>query len=132
LDENCDGSAEPFPTVTSGVSAKWDISGSRFTLTQLTISNPPRGASLQFRCAGSGCPVRSKNLSGQVRRGLLNARPSLGKKLRYRAGQTIEVRIAASGFNTKVAQIKLRAGRTPSVMPLRLAPRASRPQKACA
>ena len=132
VDENCDGLAEPFPTVTSGVSAKWDINGARFKLTQLTISNPPNGATLEFRCAGKSCPLKSKKLSGKIRRGLLNARSSLGKKVRYRAGQTIEVRIAATGFNTKVAQIKLRAGRTPSVVALCLAPGASKPQKTCA
>ena len=71
VDENCDGIAEPFPTVTSGVSAKWDINGSRFKLTQLTISNPPKGAKLEFRCAGKGCPLKSKKLSGKVHRGLL-------------------------------------------------------------
>jgi DNA-binding beta-propeller fold protein YncE len=131
VDENCDGLAEPFPTVTSGVSAKWSFNGPRFTLTQLTISNPPKGAKFEFRCAGRGCPLRSKKLSGKARRGLLNARPSLGKKVRYRAGQTIEVRISASGFNTKVAQIKLRAGKTPSVVALCLPPGASKPQKTC-
>ncbi len=131
VDENCDGLAEPFPTVTSGVSAKWGINGARFTLTQLTISNPPKGASLQFRCAGRGCPLKTKKLTGKLRRGLLDVRKSLGKKLKYRAGQTIEVRISAAGFNTKVAQIKLRAGKTPSVLPLCLAPGASKPQKTC-
>jgi DNA-binding beta-propeller fold protein YncE len=131
VDENCDGLAEPFPTVTSGVSAKWDIHGSRFTLTQLTISNPPKGAKFEFRCAGRGCPVRVTKLSGKVRRGLLNVRASLGRKVRYRAGQTIEVRISAPGFNAKVAQLKLRAGRTPNVVPLCLPPGGSKPQKVC-
>ena len=28
LDENCDGLAEPFPTLTSGVASKWDVKGS--------------------------------------------------------------------------------------------------------
>src|SRR3954468_22739022 len=131
VDENCDGLAEPFPTVTSGASAKWLFNGPRFTLTQLTISNPPKGAKFEFRCAGRACPVRSKKLTGKLRRGLVDVRKSLGGKLKYRAGQTIEVRISAPGFNTKVAQIRLRAGRTPSVIPLCLAPGASKPQKTC-
>ena len=132
IDENCDGLAEPFPTVTSGVSAKWDINGSRFKLTQLTISNPPKGAKFEFRCAGRACPLKSKKLTGgKPRRGLVDVRKSLGGKLKYRAGQTIEVRISAAGFNTKVAQIRLRAGKTPSVVALCLAQGASRPQKTC-
>jgi hypothetical protein len=131
VDENCDGLAEPFPTVSSGVSAKWDIDGSRFTLTQLTISNPPKGASFQLRCTGRGCPVRTKKLSGKVRRGALNALPSLGKKTKYRAKQTLEVRISAPGFNTKVARLALKAGKVPPVVALCLAPGASKPQKTC-
>ena len=131
VDENCDGLAEPFPTVTSGVSAKWDIDGSRFTLTQLTISNPPKGAKLELRCTGRGCPLRSSKLSGKVRRGALNALPSLGKKTKYRAKQTLEVRISAPGFNTKVARLSLKAGKVPPVVALCLAPGTSKPQKTC-
>ena len=29
IDENCDGLAEPFPTLTSGVVNKWDVEGRR-------------------------------------------------------------------------------------------------------
>src|SRR5262249_32704667 len=115
----------------SGVSAKWDIAGARFRLTQLVVSNPPRGARLEFRCSGRACPLRARKLTGKTRRGLLDARRSLGTKVRYRAGQTIEVRISAPGFNTKVAQIKLRTGKTPSVVPLCLPPGSSRAQKTC-
>ena len=34
LDENCDGLAEPFPTLTSGVASKWDVKGNSLTLTR--------------------------------------------------------------------------------------------------
>ena len=131
VDENCDGIAEPFATVTSGVSVKWDIHGARFKLVQLTIANPPKGAKLEFRCRGRGCPVAKRALTGRTRRGLLDARPALGSRLRYRAGQTIEVRISATGFNTKVAQLKLRAGRIPSVVALCLPPGGAKPQQRC-
>jgi hypothetical protein len=65
VDENCDGLAEPFPTVTSGVSAKWSFNGPRFKLTQLTISAPPRAPSSSSvapgagaRCGRRSCPAR--------------------------------------------------------------------------
>jgi hypothetical protein len=131
VDENCDGLAEPFPTLTSGVSTKWDVKGARFTLTQLLVSSPPRGAKIESRCTGRRCPFARRALSGKTRRGLLNALPSLGRRTHYRAGQTIEIRVSAAGFNTKVAQLKLRAGRIPTTVPLCLPPGASRPQKTC-
>jgi hypothetical protein len=130
-DENCDGVAEALPTITSGVSNKWRVHGARFTLTQLTISSPPKGAKLEIRCTGRHCPFTHRTLSGKVRRGVLNALPSLRGKVHFRAKQTIEVRIGAAGFNTKVAQLKLRAGHIPTTVPLCLPPHAARPQRRC-
>ena len=131
VDENCDGLAEPLPTLSTGVSTKWDFQGTRFTLTQLMISSPPRGAKLEIRCSGKGCPFAHRRLSGKVRRGVINALPSLRRKVQFRAKQTIEVRVSASGFNTKVAQLRLRAGHIPTTVPLCLPPGALRPQRTC-
>ena len=44
LDENCDGLAEPFPTLTSGVASNWDVKGTRLTLRHCrSRSSSPRG-----------------------------------------------------------------------------------------
>jgi hypothetical protein len=131
VDENCDGIAEPFPTVASTVANKWAIDGARFRLVTLGVSQPPRGAKVEFRCTGRGCPLARKKLTGKTRRGVLNVLPALGKRVKYRAGQTIEVRVSASGFNTKVARLKLRAGKIPTTVALCLPPGASKPQKTC-
>jgi len=131
VDENCDGLAEALATVSSGISHRWHVDGARFRLTQLTISSPPRGGKFEIRCSGRHCPFSSRRITGKVRRGVLNALPSLGKKLHFRAKQTIEVRIGAPGLNTKVAQLKLRAGQIPTTVALCLPPHASHPQRSC-
>jgi hypothetical protein len=131
VDENCDGLSEPFATIAAGVSTKWDVQGTRFTLTQLTISQAPRGAKLELRCAGRGCPFARRTLTGKTRRGMLNAFPSLGKRVHFRAKQTLEIRVSANGFNTKVAQLKLVKGKIPTTVPLCLPPGGTRLQRTC-
>jgi hypothetical protein len=131
VDENCDGLAEGLPTLSLGLSTKWKVIRTRFTLTQLNITAPARGAKLEVRCSGKGCPFKRRPVSGKVRHSLLNALPSLHHKTHFRAKQTLEVRITKKGFNTKVAQMKLRAGRIPTTIPLCLPPHASRPQRSC-
>jgi hypothetical protein len=37
-DENCDGLAEPFPTLGAGVASKWDVKGTSFRLTALQVT----------------------------------------------------------------------------------------------
>jgi hypothetical protein len=39
--------------------------------------------------------------------------------------------ISAAGFNTKVAQLKLKAGKLPKIVPLCVPPGATRPQTSC-
>jgi hypothetical protein len=131
VDENCDGLAEALPTLTAGVSTNWDVDHKRFTLRRLLISTPPRGAKLEILCMGKHCPFKRHPLSGKVRRGFLNAIHSLGRKVHFRAKQTLEVRISKPGFNTKVAQLKLLDGRIPTTTPLCLPPGATRPQRTC-
>jgi hypothetical protein len=131
VDENCDGLAEALPTLSTGVSTKWNVTGKRFVLSQLQISQPPRGAKLEIRCSGKGCPFTHRALKGKTRRGVLNALPSLDRRVHFLANQTVEVRISATGFNAKVAQLKLRAGHIPTTTPLCLPPGSSRPRRDC-
>ena len=109
LDENCDGLAEPFPTMTSGVASKWDVKGDSLTLTLLQVTQQfPKGWKAQIKCSGKPkCSFRSKSLkAGKVKRGAATVISSLSKKNRkFRAGQTIEVWVSAPNFNTKVARL---------------------------
>jgi DNA-binding beta-propeller fold protein YncE len=133
VDENCDGISEPFRTVASGLSTKWDVKGSRLKLTGLTITQAPaQPFSAEIRCSGKGCPFKRKPLKGKVSKKAMNALRSLSSKQRaFRAKQTLQVWISAPGFNTKVAQLALKAGKIPTIVPLCLPPGATRPQSSC-
>ena len=91
FDENCDGLAEPFPTLTSGVVSKWDVKSTRFTLTTLQVTQQfPKGWKAKIFCKGKSCPFKSKTLkAGKVKKGAATIISSLSKKQRrFRAGQT--------------------------------------------
>src|SRR6185312_3537931 len=120
IDENCDGISEPFPTVASGVSTKWTVKRSRLKLTGLTITQvPAKPFSAEIRCSGSHCPFKRKALKGKVSKNAINALGSLSSKQRtFRAKQTLQIWISAPGFNSKVAQLQLKAGKVPATLPL--------------
>jgi DNA-binding beta-propeller fold protein YncE len=137
LDENCDGIAEPFPTLTSGVVHNWSFkkSSPSFTLKVLSITQQlPKGISVTIKCSGKKCPLRSKTLKlPKAKNNALNVFPSLTSKQRkFRAGQTVEVWISAPNFNTKVARIALKKGKQPVIEPLCVAPGDTTPKKSCA
>ncbi|WP_037495308.1 MopE-related protein [Solirubrobacter soli] len=120
LDENCDGLAEPFPTLSSGVVSKWDVKGTRLTLTTLQVTQAfPKGWKARIYCKGKSCPFRSKALkAGKVKKGASTIISSLSKsQRRFRAGQTIEVWVSAPNFNTKVARLVLKKGKIPTTVP---------------
>jgi 6-phosphogluconolactonase (cycloisomerase 2 family) len=132
IDENCDGIAEAFPTLSSGVSTKWSVKGSKLTLTFLTISALPKKWSAEIRCSGKKCPFKKKTLKGKTKKGAASVLGSLSKKQRkFRAKQTIEVWVSAPNFNTKVARLPLKAGKIPSTTPLCVIPGGAKPQKSC-
>jgi len=133
IDENCDGISDPFPTVAAGVATKWTVKRSRLKLTGLTITQvPAKPFSAEIRCSGSHCPFKRKALTGKVSRNAMNALGSLSSKQRaFRAKQTLQIWISAPGFNSKVAQLQLKAGRIPTTVPLCVPPGATRPQRSC-
>ena len=116
IDENCDGIAEPFPTLTSGVATSWSARGTKITLKTLQVTQQfPAGWKAQIKCKGKPkCTFSSKNLKkGKVKRSASNVITSLKKKQRvFRAGQTVEVWVSAPGYNTKVSRYVLKKGKT--------------------
>ena len=134
LDENCDGLAEPFPTLASGVVNKWDVKGTRLKLTALQITQQfPKGMKVEISCKGVKCPLKTKTLkAGKVRRGAASVISSLSaKQRRFSAGQTVEVRVSAPNFNTKVARFVLRKDKIPTTQPFCVLPGQTKPQKTC-
>ena len=121
IDENCDGTAEPFPIVPSSVASRWAVKGGTLTLTSLRITQSvPAGLKVQVRCIGATCAFKTKNLKlGKVAGGASSVLTSLTKRQRtFRAGQTLEVWISAPNFNTKVARLVLRKGKIPNTLAL--------------
>ena len=117
IDENCDGVAEPFPTLSSGVVTKWSASGTTLKLTVLQVTQQfPAGWKVQIKCSGKPkCSFGTKSLkAGKVSRGAANVIMSLTKKQRsFKAGQTVEVWVGAPNFNTKVARYGCARARSP-------------------
>ena len=61
LDENCDGLAEPFPTLTSGVGEQVGREGLELTMTAAAgDAAVPEGLEGEDLCKGSKCPFKSK------------------------------------------------------------------------
>ena len=133
-DENCDGLAEPFPTLTSGVATSWAAKGNAITLKTLQVTQQfPKGWSVKILCKGSKCPFKTKTLKkGKVKRSASNVIGSLSKKQRkFRAGQTVEVWVSAPSFNTKVSRYVLKKGKIPTTQPFCVLPGQTRAQKTC-
>src|SRR5205814_913892 len=132
IDENCDGIAEPFPTLGASVSTKWSVKGSSFKLTFLAISGLPSKWSAVIKCSGSKCPFRKITLKGKAKKGVANVLSSLSSKNRkFRAKQTLDVWVSAPNFNTKVARMRLRKGKIPTTTALCVPPDSTSPQKTC-
>ena len=59
IDENCDGLAEPFPTLASGVATNWDAKGNAITLKTLQVTQQfPKGWSVKILLQGLEVPVQ--------------------------------------------------------------------------
>ncbi|MDA0168956.1 MopE-related protein [Solirubrobacter taibaiensis] len=136
IDENCDGVAEPFPTVTSNVAHDWSWKkrSTYFTLKALRVTQSfPKGWKAVIKCSGKKCPFKSKTLkAAKVKKQASSVIASLSSKQRkFRAGQTIEVWVSAPNFNTKVARITLKKGKQPAIVPYCVLPGSTKVQKTC-
>jgi hypothetical protein len=134
VDENCDGLAEPFPNLPSGVVTGWTPDGSLLRLRVLQITQQfPRGLKVEIRCKGSKCRFKTKKLRlGKLRRGARSVIASLSKRQRvFRAGQTVEVWVSAPGFNVKVNRYRLRKGKIPPTQPFCAIPGERTPRRTC-
>jgi DNA-binding beta-propeller fold protein YncE len=101
-------------TVNAPVSYNWSVKRSRLTLRRLMVRRLPVGATVTLKCSGKRCPFKSRTIkrSRKSTMNVLNAK-ALRKKKTFRAGQTLDVRIAAPGMNTKMLRFKLRRGKVP-------------------
>jgi Putative metal-binding motif len=113
VDENCDGVRAELPTITAGVSSAWSVRGNRITLVRLLISGARSNLTVEFRCDGPRCPVRRRK-AGAPRHRRVNVLASIRRvRRRFRAGQTLEVRLTSPDRIGKVVRYRLRRGRPP-------------------
>ncbi len=101
-------------TLRPGLSHRWLRSGSRFTLRRLRVSHLPHGATVRIGCSGRGCPVRSLRVKASG--SSLDLLRALGRRTRFRSGQTLELRVWAPGYTTAVVRFALQRGRSPRAL----------------
>ncbi len=99
------------------------------TADRLLITSGSANLTIEFRCSGKHCPIKRRTLSAAAggRVNVLNAIKRY--RHRFRAGQTLEIRVTAPDKLGKVVRYPLKRGRTPVAQTLCLAPGATAPSR---
>jgi hypothetical protein len=92
VDENCDTRIEPFPPLLGSISVRWAKAGAATRNLRLVARRFLRGATIEVRCRGGGCPHSSRRV---VRRASENLQRALGKRV-LRRGARLEVRVTSA------------------------------------
>jgi hypothetical protein len=129
VDENCDG-ADALPRVDATVANAWEWTRSTTRVATLKVRGAPAGARVEVRCAGRGCPVSVRRVSGKGQ--TLDLRRQFFRRARLRSGATLEVRVHVDGHVAKVARFTMRRGKRPLTAFLCLPPGAAKPTRTCA
>ena len=126
------------PRIDSTVQSKWGFdqrTGRRFFLFRLKVVAPPKGSAAQLRCRGRRCPFQSRRFT-RIRRNAITlyktvsaAKVAKKRNRRFRAGQTVQLRITAPGFIGKVVKYKLERRKQPVGRVRCLPPGATKPVK---
>jgi hypothetical protein len=129
VDENCDGIRDALPPIVANVSTNWHVTGSRVRVDRLLITSASPGLKVELRCSGRRCPVRRKTVTAPAG-GRVNVLRSIKRsRSRFRAGQTLEVRVTAPDKIGKVIRYPLKRGRAPVPRTLCLDPGATSPMR---
>ena len=129
VDENCDGIRDALPPIVANVSTKWRVTGARVRIDRLLITSGSAGMTVEFRCSGRACPIKRKTTLAPLC-GRVNVLRSITRhRARFRAGQTLELRISAPDKVGKVIRYPLKRGDTPVSRTLCLAPGAKSPKR---
>jgi hypothetical protein len=129
VDENCDGIRDALPPIVAGISVKWDVHGSRTAFTRLLITSASRGTTAELRCSGRRCPFKRRSTTAPAG-GRINLLRTIKRyRGRFRAGQTLELRVTAPDKIGKVVRYPLKRGDTPVSRTLCLAPGAPSPTR---
>ena len=129
VDENCDGIFADLPQIVANVSSGFRVHGRRVTIDRLLVTSGPADMAVEFRCSGHGCPLRRRAVTAP-RPGRANVMSAIKRyRHRFRAGQTLEVRVASAGKVGKVVRYRLVRNHTPAGVTLCLPPGARTAQR---
>jgi hypothetical protein len=119
---------KPMPAV---VSARWSVRSRNVRLRRLRVAKLPAGAVVRVRCRGRSCPFRRRTIARSRSRSL-DVRAALGRAARrLRAGQMLEVLVAAHAYNGKLVRWRLRRAMPPKAVTLCVPLGNTRPRPRC-
>ncbi len=126
--------------IDSTVQTRWAFdaaTGKRFLLLRLRVKDVPKGGAVQIRCAGKKCPYKSKRKTKR-RKGDITIfknrsanKAVKSKDRRFRAGQTVQIRVTAPDHIGKVVKFKLKRRKDAVGKVLCLPLGKTKPQKSC-
>lgn len=105
----------PVPSTSSPpveLHARWKVSRRGTTVKRLLLEQLPADARVRVGCSGSGCPFKSKK--AKVSNGSADLTGLFGEH-KLHPGDLIKLRIEV-GTGTQLFEIKVRAGRTPTIV----------------
>lgn len=128
--------AAPRPRrIDSSVGTRWAFDKKRVYLLRMKVNAPPKGAKAELRCSGKKCAFKRRK-AGKIRKKALTlfktmkaVRASKTKSRTFRPGQTLQLRITASGFTGKVVKYRIKRGKIPVGKVLCLPQGAKKPKK---
>jgi Bacterial Ig domain/Divergent InlB B-repeat domain len=105
------------------VARRWKLSGEMTAVEKLVVKKLARGARVDVRCKGEGCPFRSRRLSAK------GSSVTLTKLFdsELAPGSSIELRITQAGFVGKLYRFVTRPGKAPKTTVRCLPPGSSKP-----
>ncbi len=112
VDENCDTRVEPFPPLLGSIPVAWDRAGSGTRNVRLVAKKFLKGATIEVRCTGGGCP--SKTFKRTVRRSSENLHAALGSRV-LRRGARLEVRVTSASRIGRLVRFRFSKAGEPDV-----------------
>jgi tripartite motif-containing protein 71 len=118
------------PRIASTINTLWAVLGRRITALQLTATNVPGGSTITMKCKGKPrCRFKKKTIHA-AKTGKVNLLKALSRRnRRFRAGETLEIRITHPGYIGKDTSFKFKKGKIPRGTVLCINPGASKPSR---
>jgi Putative metal-binding motif len=106
VDENCDGLVEPYLSIGTRYAYFARPAGSHARFTSLGLKNVAKGATVQVRCKGGGCPKKSYRVKTKRARKTMNLLSALrGRTLAV--GAVVEIRVTVPGLIGRLISLKV-------------------------